>query len=166
MDIAKVVPLIHVVRGQRVMLDEDLARLYGVTTKYLNQQVQRNRGDFPADFMFRLTAEESSHLRSQIVILDKPGHGKHRKYWPLAFTREGISMLSTVLRSPRGREVRIAIMRAFVKMSDVLMSGEGLAARIERAEKALLGLEKEQGEHAAAIHELFAEFRRLAGGDS
>lgn len=146
------------------MLDEDLARLYGVTTKYLNRQVQRNLADFPADFMFRLTAEESKRLRSQIVILDKPGRGKYRKHWPLAFTREGISMLSTVLRSPRGREVRIAIMRAFVKMSDVLMSGEGLAARIEKAEKALLGLEKEQGEHAAAIHELFAEFRRLADG--
>ncbi|MDP3542032.1 MAG: ORF6N domain-containing protein [Elusimicrobiota bacterium] len=70
MDIDKVVPLIHVVRGQRVMLDEDLARLYGVATKYLNQQVQRNRSDFPADFMFRLTAEESDRLRSQIVTLE------------------------------------------------------------------------------------------------
>lgn len=74
-------------------------------------------------------------------------------------------MLSTVLRSPRGSEVKIAIMRAFVRMSDALMSGEGLAARIEKAEKALLGLETEQGEHAAAIHELFAEFRRLADGE-
>jgi hypothetical protein len=106
MDIDKVVPLIHVVRGQRVMLDEDLARLYGVPTRYLNQQVQRNLADFPADFMFRLTAEESKRLRSQIVILDKPGRGKYRKHWPLAFTREGISMLSTVLRSPRGRDPR------------------------------------------------------------
>ena len=67
MDIAKVVPLIHVVRGQRVMLDEDLARLYGVPTKHLNQQVQRNLADFPADFMFRLTAEESANLKSQFV---------------------------------------------------------------------------------------------------
>jgi hypothetical protein len=165
MDIAKVVPLIHIVRGQRVMLDEDLARLYGVSTKRLNEQVRRNLSSFPADFMFRLTVEESNRLRLQIVTLDKAGHGKHRKYWPLAFTREGISMLSTVLNSPRGVEVKIAIMRAFVKMSDVLMSGEGLAARIEKAEKALLGLEKEQGEHAAAIHELFAEFRRLADGN-
>jgi len=113
--------------------------------------------------MFRLTADESAGLRSQIAT-SKIGRGG-RRYWPLAFTREGISMLSTVLRSPCGREVRIAIMRAFVKMSDVLMSGEGLAARIEKAEKALLGLEKEQGEHAAAIHELFAEFRRLADGN-
>ena len=162
MDIAKVVPLIHIVRGQRVMLDEDLARLYDVPTKHLNQQVQRNLADFPADFMFRLTADESAGLRSQIVI-SKTGRGG-RRHWPLAFTREGISMLSTVVRSPRGREVRIAIMRAFVKMSDVLLSGEGLAARIEKAEKALRGLEDEQGEHAAAIHELFAEFRKLADG--
>ncbi|MDD5301632.1 MAG: ORF6N domain-containing protein [Elusimicrobia bacterium] len=166
MDIAKVVPLIHVVRGQRVMLDEDLARVYGVPTHQLNQQVQRNLSSFPADFMFRMTREETLSLRSQIVILERAGRGRYRKYWPLAFTREGISMLSTVLRSPRGVEVKIAIMRAFVKMSDVLMSGEGLAARIEKAEKALLGLEKEQGEHAAAIHELFAEFRRLADGEA
>jgi hypothetical protein len=145
------------------MLDEDIARLYGVATKHLNQQVQRNLRDFPADFMFRLTADESSALRLQIAT-SKIGHGKHRKYWPLAFTREGISMLSTVVNSPNGSEVKIAIMRAFVKMSDVLMGGDGLAARIEKAEKALLGLEKEQGEHAAAIHELFAEFRRLSGG--
>ena len=74
-------------------------------------------------------------------------------------------MLSTVVHSPRGSEVKIAIMRAFVKMYDTLTSSEGMAARIEKAEKALLGLEKEQGEHAAAIHELFAEFRRLAGGN-
>lgn len=147
------------------MLDEDLARLYGVTTKRLNEQVHRNLASFPADFMFRLTHEETHGLRSQIATLENPGRGRYRKYWPLAFTREGISMLSTVLNSPRGVEVKIAIMRAFVKMSDVLMSGEGLAARIENAEKALLGLEKEQGEHAAAIHELFAEFRRLAEGE-
>jgi hypothetical protein len=143
------------------MLDEDLARLYGVTTKRLNEQVQRNLTSFPTDFMFRLTADESAGLRSQIAT-SKIGRGG-RRYWPLAFTREGISMLSTVLNSPRGVEVKIAIMRAFVKMSDVLMSGEGLAARIEKAEKALRGLEDEQGEHAASIHELFAEFRRLAG---
>jgi hypothetical protein len=163
MDITKVVPLIHVVRGQRVMLDEDLARLYGVTTKQLNQQVQRNLSRFPVDLMFRLTVDENKILISQIAI-SSSGWGGRRK-WPRAFTREGVGMLSSVLSSPRGVEVNIAIMRAFVNMSDALMSGEGLAARIEKAEKALLGLEKEQGEHAAAIHELFAEFRRLAGGD-
>lgn len=112
--------------------------------------------------MFRLTADENKILISQIAI-SSSGWGGRRK-WPRAFTREGVGMLSSVLSSPRGVEVNIAIMRAFVKMSDVLMSGEGLAARIEKAEKALLGLEKEQGEHAAAIHELFAEFRRLADG--
>lgn len=73
-------------------------------------------------------------------------------------------MLSSVLSSPRGVEVNIAIMRAFVKMCDTLTGGEGLAARIEKAERALLGIENEQGEHAAAIHELFAQFRRLAEG--
>lgn len=163
MDIAKVVPLIHVVRGQRVMLDHDLAELYGVLTGNLNKAVDRNPTRFPPDFMFRLTADESRILISQIAI-SSSGWGGRRK-WPRAFTREGVGMLSSVLSSPRGVEVNIAIMRAFVKMSDALMSGEGLAARIEKAEKALRGLEDEQGEHAAAIHELFAEFRRLAGGD-
>lgn len=75
-------------------------------------------------------------------------------------------MLSTVLNSPRGIEVKIAIMRAFVKMCDTLTGGEGLAARIEKAERALIGIEHEQGEHAVAIHELFAEFRRLADGEA
>lgn len=115
--------------------------------------------------MFRLTQQESAALRSQFVTLEKVGRGHYRKYWPLAFTREGIGMLSSVLRSPRGVEANIAIMRAYVKMSDTLTGGEGLAARIEKAERALLGLENEQGEQAAAIHELFAEFRRLAGGN-
>ena len=109
--------------------------------------------------MFRLTAEESTNLKSQIVTSSFSWGG--RRKWPLAFTREGISMLSTVLRSPRGSEVKIAIMRAFVKMSDVLMSGAGLAARIEKAELALRGLEAEQGEQAVAIHEVLAAFRRL-----
>lgn len=110
--------------------------------------------------MFRLTAEESRILRSQIATSRLWGG---RRYWPRAFTREGIGMLSSVLSSPRGNEVIIAIMRAYVKMYDTLTSEKGLAARIEKAEQALIELEREQGEHAAAIHELFAEFRRLGG---
>ena len=99
MDIAKVVPLIHAIRGQRIMLDEDLARLYGVPTKRLNEQVDRNLSRFPDDFMFRLTAEESQILRSQIATSSLWGG---RRYWPRAFTREGIGMLSSVLSSSRG----------------------------------------------------------------
>lgn len=111
--------------------------------------------------MFRLTMEESQNLKSQIATSSLWGG---RRYWPLAFTREGIGMLSSVLSSPRGVEVNITIMRAYVRMYDTLTGGGNLAARIEKAEQALIGLEREQGEHAAAIHELFAEFRRLSGG--
>ncbi len=99
--------------------------------------------------MFRLSEIESANLRLQIATSSSSWGG--RRYWPLAFTREGVGMLSSVLRSPRGVEVNIAIMRAFVRMCDTLTGGEGLAARIEKAERALLGLENEQSEHAAAI---------------
>jgi hypothetical protein len=158
MDIQHVEPFVHLIRGRQVMLDTDLARIYGVPTKYLNLQVKRNRSRFPDDFMFRLSAEESSNLRLQIATSSWGG----RRYWPQAFTQEGIAMLSGVLHSERAVEVNIAIMRAFVKLRQALTIDGGMAERMEKAEQALLGLEKEQGEHAVAIHELFAEFRRLA----
>jgi len=143
------------------MLDEDLARIYGVPSKRLNQQVRRNLDRFPEDFMFRLTAEESACLRSQIVTLEKPGRGKYRKYWPLAFTEQGVAMLSGVLHSERAVEVNVAIMRAFVKLRNVLALDAGLADRMERAEAALKALDLEQGEHAAQLNELFEHFRRI-----
>lgn len=111
--------------------------------------------------MFRLTREEAHSLRSQIVILEKSGRGRHRKYWPQAFTREGVAMLSSVLTSPRAVEVNIAIMRAYIKLTGAIMIDASLATRMEKAELALEGLEAEQGEQAVAIHELFAAFRRM-----
>ena len=101
---------IILIRGQKVLLDSDLAGLYGVSTKRLNEQVRRNRSRFPEDFMFRLTAEEAESLRSQIATL-KTGRGQHRKYVPHAFTEQGVAMLSSVLNSERAIEVNIAIMR-------------------------------------------------------
>src|SRR5690606_15804563 len=106
---------IYLIRGHRVMLDSDLADLYGVETKALNQAVRRNQGRFPDDFMFPLTKEEHEILRSQIVTL-KAGHGQHRKYLPFVFTEQGLAMLSSVLRSERAIQVNIAIMRAFVSL--------------------------------------------------
>ncbi len=159
MEIEKVGSLIHLIRGQRVMLDYDLASLYGVPTHRLNEQVQRNLTRFPPDFMFRLSAEESKILISQIAI-SSSGWGGRRK-WPRAFTREGVAMLSSVLSSPRGVEVNIAIMRAYVKLTSAIMIDASLAVRMEKAELALEGLEAEQGEQAVDIHELFAAFRRL-----
>ena|SRR5277367_3439834 len=106
---------IRVIRGQKVLLDHDLALLYGVPTKVLNQAVRRNLDRFPDDFTYQLSREEASVLRSQIVTL-KRGRGRHAKYVPLAFTEQGVAMLSSVLRSPRAVKMNILIMRAFVRM--------------------------------------------------
>ncbi|MBI1850422.1 MAG: ORF6N domain-containing protein [Planctomycetes bacterium] len=130
---------ILLVRGQTVMLDADLARLYGVSTKVLNQAVRRNSSRFPADFMFRLTPEEVAEaLRSQFVT-SNVGRGGRRNT-PFAFTEQGIAMLSSVLRSERAIQVNIAIMRAFVRLRQLLGSNELLARRLDDIEKRHHGL--------------------------
>ncbi len=107
------------VRGQRVLLDRDLAVMYGVEPKVLNQAVKRNIERFPEDFMFQLSQDEASVLRSQIVTL-KGGRGQHSKYAPYVFTELGVAMLSSVLRSPIAIQVNMWIMRAFVKMRQMV----------------------------------------------
>ena len=102
---------IYLIRGQKVMIDEDLAELYGVPTKQLNQQVSRNKRRFPSDFVFRLTKEEAEALRSQIAT-SKRGRGG-RRYLPFVFTEQGVAMLSGVLNSDQAIEVNVAIIRAF-----------------------------------------------------
>jgi len=116
------------------MLDSDLAELYGVPTRRLNEQVGRNIARFPEDFMFRLSREEAQALRSQIAIL-KTGRGQHRKYVPRAFTEHGILMLSSVLRSKRAIQVNIAIMRAFVRLREMIGTNKTLARRLNKLEK-------------------------------
>ena len=111
--------LIKVIRGQQVMLDRDLATLYGVETKRLNEQVKRNTKRFPEDFMFQLTKDEC--LRSQIATLNE-GRGQHLKYMPYVFTENGVAMLSSVLRSDTAIEVNIRIMRAFVSMRHFMVN--------------------------------------------
>ena len=123
---------ILLIRGQKVMLDTDLAELYDVGTKALNQAVKRNRGRFPGDFMFQLTWEEVENPRSQIVTL-KPG--ENIKYRPYAFTEQGVAMLSSVLRSERAVRVNIEIMRAFVQLRRVLSSHADLARKLATLEK-------------------------------
>jgi hypothetical protein len=125
---------IFLIRGQKVMLDSDLAVLYGVATKALVQAVKRNRERFPNDFMIQLTAEEAVRLRSQIVTL-KTGRGKHRKYLPYAFTEQGVAMLSSILRSRRAALVNIEIMRAFVRLRQMLASNVDLARKLATLEK-------------------------------
>jgi len=125
---------IHAIREHKVILDHDLANLYGVPVKVLNQAVKRNIARFPEDFMFQLTSEEHTVLRSQIVTL-KPGQGGHRKYRPYAFTEQGVAMISGVLNSDRAIAVNIEIMRTFVKMRRMLISHEKLAQKVAQMEK-------------------------------
>jgi phage regulator Rha-like protein len=125
---------ILLIRKHRVMLDTDLAVLYGVPTKRLNEQVMRNKKRFPSDFMFQLTAKEVEGLRSQFATLN-PGRGQHRKYLPYAFTEQGVAMLSSVLHSERAIQVNIAIMRAFVQLREMIGSNKGLARRLNELEK-------------------------------
>ena len=125
---------IYLIRGHKVMLDGDLAELYGVETKVLLQAVRRNLNRFPGDFMFQLNYQEVAALRSQIVTLKK-GRGQHRKYSPYVFTEQGVAMLSSVLNSERAIEVNIHIMRAFVKLREMIASHKDLAKRLDDLEK-------------------------------
>ena len=124
---------ILLLRGKKVMLDRDLAVLYGVETKVLNQAVKRNSQRFPDDFMFRLSAEEARLLsRSQFVTLKK---GQNIKYLPHVFTENGVAMLSSVLNSERAIQVNIQIMRIFTKLRELLVSNKDLARRLDDLEK-------------------------------
>jgi hypothetical protein len=126
---------IFLLRGQKVMLSPHLAELYGVAPKVLIQSVKRNVERFPSDFMFHLTRQELTCLRSQIVTLKNLGRGQHIKYLPYAFTEQGVAMLSSVLRSKRAIRVNVEIMRTFVRLRQLLASHADLAARLDELEK-------------------------------
>lgn len=143
---------ILLVRGQRVMLDRDLAALYGVETKNLNKAVRRNLERFPEDFMFQLTVEEAEASRFQIGTLKR---GQNFKYLPYVFTQEGVAMLSTVLRSDRAVQVNIAIMRVFVRLREALALHKELAQKLTELERKIQG-------HDASIRTLFDAIRELA----
>ena len=145
---------IYLIRGHKVMVDADLAKLYGVTTGRLNQAVKRNRIRFPEDFMIQVTLEEGRTLwglRSQIVILKKSGH---LKYAPYVFTEQGVAMLSSVLKSERAVQVNIAIMRAFVKLREAMAAHKDLAHKIA-------SLERKYAEHDEEIQVIFEAIKKL-----
>ena len=123
---------IHILRGRNVMLNFDLAKLYGVSTGNLNKAAKRNLDRFPTDFMFRLNAEEYNSLRFQIGILEK---GRHSKYLPYAFTEQGVAMLSSVLKSKRAIHINVMIMRVFVKLRGIISSHKELADKLDSLEK-------------------------------
>ena len=160
-------PLIKVIRGQQVMLDKDLAMLYGVEVKVLNQAVKRNVERFPNDFRFQLTKEEC--LRSQIVTLNGK-QGQHLKYMPYAFTEQGVAMLSSVLRSQTAIEVNIQIMRAFVSMRHFMVNNASMFSRLETIEYHQLEILQHQQDTDKHLQEsdkrIEEVFRRLDEGNA
>jgi len=155
---------IFIIRGHKVMLDRDLAQLYGVGTKVLNQAVKRNIERFPNDFMFPLSVVEEEGLRSQIVTSSRPRLRSQsatlkrggRRYLPYVFTEQGVAMLSSVLRSKRAIEVNIIIVRTFVKIREILMNHKELALKLNEMERKLTKHDKEIAAIFQAIRRLIA----------
>ena len=155
-DLMIVQNLIYEIRGQKVMLDADLAKLYQVETKVLNQAVKRNTERFPSDFMFRLTAEEVLNMRSQFVTASK----RNTSAPPFAFTEQGVAMLASVLKSPIAVATSISIMRAFVRVRQYLLTTASMSAELKelRAKVDLLAMQQE--ENIGAINDLSEDVRQ------
>lgn len=145
---------IHLIRGQRVMLDRDLAELYQVEIRALIQAIKRNLTRFPKDFMFQLAWDEIQSSRSQIVILKR---GKNIKYRPYAFTEQGVAMLSSILRSSKAIKVNIAIMRAFIRFRQIISSNKELAFKIGELERRADKSDKEIQNIIRAIQQLLIQ---------
>jgi len=139
--------LIYFMRGQRVMLDSDLAELYEVPTKRLNEAVRRNSDRFPEDLMFKLTGDEANSLRSQFAT-SKTGRGG-RRYSPYVFTEYGVVMLSSILNSKRAIQMNLMIVRAFIRMRELIATDKNIAARIEKLER--------DHEHTGSLIEVIVE---------
>ena len=144
---------IYIIRGEKVILDRDIARLYGIPTKALKQAVKRNFNRFPMDFMFELSPEEFQNWRSQFVTSNSDKMGL--RFAPMAFTEQGVAMLSSVVNSPRAIEVNIAIMRTFVKMRQLIMNNQELSQKLQSLEATL-------EEHGTAIETLFGTLDQLS----
>ena len=142
---------IHLIRGKKIMLASDLANIYGVETRALNQAVKRNEKRFPADFMFQLTAEETGNLKSQFVTSSRGGA---RRALPYAFTEHGAIMLASVLNSERATEMSVYVVRAFVRLREVIAGNKELTAK-------MAALESKVGNHDKEIQTLFAAIRQL-----
>lgn len=162
MELQTIQSKIYEIRGQRVMLDRDLAELYGVETKALNKAVKRNSERFPERFMFQLTKEES--LRFQIGTLNersgKQARGQHLKYLPHVFTEQGVSMLSAVLHSPTAIQVSIRIMDAFVAMRNYIMTTSTITAELSEIRAKLTLLERADEDNAQAVNDLSEDVRK------
>jgi hypothetical protein len=155
--IDRIVQSILILRGQRVLLDRDLAAIYSVETRVFNQAVKRNAKRFPEDFRFQLTVEEAAASRSQSVILKK-GRGQNIKFLPYAFTEHGAIMAATVLNSPRAVDVSIYVVRAFVQLRDLLASNKELAQQLKVLETRMM---RKLDTHDQAITEIMKTIRQL-----
>jgi hypothetical protein len=153
----QIAPSILLLRGYRVILDRDLASIYGVSTGRLNEAVKRNARRFPEDFMFRLTREEAACLRSQFAILNA-ARGQHIKYLPHAFTEHGAIQAANVLNSAQAVEMGVYVVRAFVKLREALTANEELARRLDELEA---GIEKKLTTHDQAIAAMLSAIRQL-----
>ena len=159
--IEQITRAIVVLRGHKVLLDTELAALYGVTTARLNQQVRRNRRRFPADFLFHLTTEEFAALMMQNAT-SKPGRGGRRKL-PFAFTEHGAIMAATVLNTSRAVEMSVYVVRAFVKLRELLSSNRDLARKLQALERSLLTLDLKTQRQ---FKEVYDAIRALTSGPS
>jgi phage regulator Rha-like protein len=155
---------ILVLRDQKILLDSDLAALYDVPTKRFNEQVKRNLERFPSDFMFQLTEEEYSALRSQFATL-KTGRGQHRKYLPYAFTEHGAIMAAMILNSPRATQVSVHVVRAFIRLREMIVSNKELTQRLDELENKadLIEVKHDTFEHNTRVQlkQVFAAIREL-----
>lgn len=153
---------IYEIRGMRIMLDHDLAALYGVETKVLNRAVKRNAERFPERFMFQLTKEESLRFQNGTLnkSIGKSGRGQHFKYLPYAFTEQGVAMLSAVLRSPTAVQVSISIMDAFVAIRNFLLTQAHESAEITALRERVLRLEQATSDNLEAMNDLSEDLRR------
>jgi hypothetical protein len=149
---------IYWVRGRKVMLDYDLSEMYAVETKQLKRQVRRNIDRFPDDFMFELTFEEYDALRSQIGTLKR---GEHSKYAPMAFTEQGVAMLSSVLNSPTAIKVNIQIIRVFTRMRELLLTHKDILVKLEQIEKTMLKQDMRMNRHEEDIQAIFEALKEL-----
>lgn len=148
---------IYLIRGQKVMLDSDLAELYGVETKRLKEQVKRNEKRFPDDFMFQLTEKEFEILRSQIATSSWGG----KRYLPLAFTEQGVAMLSSVLNSERAIAVNIQIIRIFTKIRSMLLTHKDILLKLEQIERKMLKQDEKNEKFEKEIQIIFKALKQL-----
>lgn len=154
----KIINKIYLIRGFKVMLDVDLAAMYLVETKQLKRQVRRNIERFPNDFMFELNKEEYDFLRSQFGTLKR---GEHSKYMPMAFTEQGVAMLSSVLSSKMAIEVNIQIIRVFTKMREMLSTNKDILLKMEQLEKDLVKQDGKQKKNEEDIQVIFKALKQL-----